>query len=100
MCVNRRAISGDRYVIKREAEKFLNYKDLINTEHVECESKSHTVIIGATGTISKSFRQYLNNTPGHTKSRNLKKKKPSNIGHCTQSLASTNAKVQNISCVK
>jgi hypothetical protein len=28
------------------------------------------VIIGATGTISKSFRQYLSNITGSTKSRN------------------------------
>jgi hypothetical protein len=66
---------------------------------VECERKSHTVIIVATGTISKSFRQYLSNIPGHRKSGNLKKKN-SDIGHCTQSLASTDAKVQNILCAK
>jgi hypothetical protein len=46
------AISGDRNAIKKEAEKFLKYKDLI---------------IGTTGTISKSFRQYLSNILGHTK---------------------------------
>jgi hypothetical protein len=35
------AISGDRSVFKKEAEKILKYKDLIvNTVYVECESKS------------------------------------------------------------
>ena len=31
---------------------------------MEYESKLLPVIIGATGTISKSLRQYLNNIPG------------------------------------
>ena len=34
------AISGDRNVIKKEAEKILKYN--INTEHVECKKKSDT----------------------------------------------------------
>jgi len=35
------AISGDRNVIKKEAEKILKYKDLTirNTTHVECKNK-------------------------------------------------------------
>ena len=38
------AISGDRNVIKKEAEKILKYKDLNNrnSSHVECDSKSDT----------------------------------------------------------
>ena len=38
------AISGDRNVIKKGAEKILNYKDLTfeNSAHVECESKIDT----------------------------------------------------------
>jgi len=38
-------ISGDRNVVKKEAEKILKYKDLIkntHSAHVECESKIDT----------------------------------------------------------
>ena len=48
------AISGDRNVIKKEAEKILKYKDL--TTEIQCmwnvKTKVIPVIIGATGTIS------------------------------------------------
>ena len=51
------AISGDRNVIKKEAEKILKYKDL--TKEIQrmwnIKTKVIPVIIGATGTISKSF---------------------------------------------
>jgi hypothetical protein len=43
-------------VIKKEAEKILIYKDLT---------------IGATGTISKSFRKYVSNIPGNHEVREL-----------------------------
>ena len=48
------AISGDRNVIKKEAEKILKYKDLtIETQRVwNVKTKVIPVIIGATGTIS------------------------------------------------
>jgi hypothetical protein len=49
------AISEDRNVIKKEAEKFLKYKDL-STEIQRMwnvKTKVIPVIIGATGTISK-----------------------------------------------
>jgi hypothetical protein len=38
------AISGDRNVIKKEAEKILKYKDLTTEiqRHVECKNKSDT----------------------------------------------------------
>ena len=59
-------IPGDRNVIKKEAEKIVKYKDLIieiqNTWNVK--AKVIPVIIGATGTISKSLRQYLRNISG------------------------------------
>jgi hypothetical protein len=52
------AISGDRNVIKKEAEKILKYKDLII--EIQCMWHVRTsvipVIIGATGTVSKSLR--------------------------------------------
>jgi hypothetical protein len=55
------AILGDRNVIKKEAEKILKYKDLII--EIQCmwnvKTKVMPVIIGATGTISKSFRKQL-----------------------------------------
>jgi len=51
------AISGDINVIKKEVEKILKYKDL--TIEIQCmwtvKTKVIPVIIGATGTISKSF---------------------------------------------
>ena len=53
------AISGDRNVIKKEAEKILNYKDLtIEIQRIwNVKTKVIPVIIGETGTISKSFRK-------------------------------------------
>ena len=49
-------------------------------------------IIGATGTISGSPRQYLNNIPG----KHEMKEKNSRMGHCTHTTISANVKVQNI----
>ena len=55
------AISGDRNVIEQEAEKILKYKDL--TTEIQrvwnVKTKVIPVIIGATGTISRSFRKYV-----------------------------------------
>jgi hypothetical protein len=60
------AISGDRNVTKKEANKILKYKDLTveiqRTWNVKI--KVIPVIIGATGTISKSFSKYMSNIPG------------------------------------
>ena len=69
------AISGDSNVIKKEAEKILKYKDLtIEIQRMwNVKTKVIPVIIGATGTISKSFRKYVSNIPGTTKSRNYRK---------------------------
>ena len=49
------AISGDRIVIKKEAEKILKYKDLtIEIQRMwNVKTKVITVITGETGTISK-----------------------------------------------
>jgi hypothetical protein len=60
------AISGDRNLIKREAEEVLKYKDLAKkkTTYVECKKKVIPLIIQAAGIISKSFRKYLSDTPG------------------------------------
>ena len=59
------AISGDRNVIKKEAEEILKYKEL--TIEIQCMWNVKTTVvatvIGATGTISKSFRKYVSNIP-------------------------------------
>ena len=69
------AISGDRNVIKKEAEKILKYKDL--TTEIQrmwnVKTKAVPVIIGATGTISKSFRKYVSNIPGKHEVKELQK---------------------------
>jgi len=59
------AISGDRNVIKKEPKKILKYKDLtIEIERMwNVKTKVIPVIIGATGTISKSFRKHVSNIP-------------------------------------
>jgi len=69
------AISGDRNVIKKEAEKILKYQDLtIETERMwNVKTKVMPVIIGATGTISKSFRKYVSNIPGNHEVKELQK---------------------------
>ena len=57
------AISGDRNVIKKEAEKIPKYKDL--TIEIQCMWNVETKVIkGATGCISKTFRKYMSNIPG------------------------------------
>ena len=69
------AISGDRNVIKKEAEKILKYKDLtIEIQRMwNVKTKVLPVIIGATGTISKSFRKYVSNIPGKHEVKELQK---------------------------
>ena len=44
-----------------------------NTTHVECKTKVIPVIIGATGTISKSCRKYVSNIPGNHEVKELQK---------------------------
>jgi len=53
-------------VIKKETDKVINCKDLtIEIRRMwNVKAKVIPVIIGATGTISKSLRQYLRNIPG------------------------------------
>jgi hypothetical protein len=60
------AIPGDRNVIKKEAEKILKYKDLTREIQRMWNVKARVipVVIGATGTISKSFRKYVSDIPG------------------------------------
>jgi hypothetical protein len=68
-------ILGDRNVIKKEAEKILKYEDLtIEIQRMwNVKTKVIPVIIGATGTISKSFRKYVRNIPGNHEVKELQK---------------------------
>jgi hypothetical protein len=69
------AILGDRNTIKKEAEKILKYKDLtIETQRV-WNVKIYVIpaLIGATETISKSFRNCLSNIPGKQEIKELQK---------------------------
>jgi hypothetical protein len=74
------AISGDRNVIKKEVEKILKYKDLtLEIQRMwNVKIRVIPVMIGATGTISKSLRKYQNNIPG--KHETKKKKKTAILG--------------------
>ena len=52
-------------MIKKEAENILKYKFLaiVIQRMLNVKAKVTPVVIGATGTTSKSLRQYLKNTP-------------------------------------
>jgi len=69
------AIYGDRNVIKKEAKQFLKYKDLITEiqRMWNVRAKVMPVTTGATGTISKSLRQYLSNRRGKYEIKKLQK---------------------------
>ena len=69
------AISGARNVIKKEADKILKYIDLtIEIQRMwNVKTKVIPVIIGATGTISKSLRIYVSNIPGKHEVKELQK---------------------------
>jgi hypothetical protein len=69
------AIPGDRSVIQKEAEKILKYKDLtIEIQRMwNVKTRVIPVIIGVTGTISKSFRKYVGTIPGNHDVRELQK---------------------------
>jgi hypothetical protein len=66
---------GDRNVIKKEAEKILKYKDLtIEIQRMwTVKTRVIPVIIGATGTNSKSFRKHVSNIPGKHDVKELQK---------------------------
>jgi hypothetical protein len=68
-------ISGDRNVIKEKAEKILKYKDLTTEIQRMWNVKINVipVIIGATGTISESFRKFLSNVPGKSEIKERQK---------------------------
>jgi hypothetical protein len=66
MSVTDIVISGDINVVKKEAQKISKYKDLTAQIHQKWNAMTKVipVLIGATQTISKSFRKYLSNIPG------------------------------------
>ena len=65
-------------MIKKEPEKILKYKDLIKEIQAmwNVTAKVIPVITGATGTISKPLRQYMNSPGNHA----IKKKKTATLG--------------------
>ena len=75
MYVNRCCSFGGQKCDKKEAEIILKYTDLtIEIQRMwNVKTKVIPVIIGATGTITKSFRKYVSNIPEITKLRNYRK---------------------------
>jgi hypothetical protein len=67
------SIPGERNVIQKEGEKILKYKDLTIEIQRMCNVKTRVipVIIGATGTISKSFRIYVSTIPANHEVKEL-----------------------------
>ena len=62
-------------MIRKEAEKILKYTDLtIEIQRMwNVKTKVIPVIIGASGTVSKSFRKYVSNIPGKHEVKELQK---------------------------
>jgi hypothetical protein len=62
-------------VIQKEVEKILKYKDpTIEIEHMwNVRTRVIPVMIGVTGTISKSFRKYIRTVPGNHDNKELQK---------------------------
>jgi hypothetical protein len=69
------AISEDRYVIMKEAEKILIYKDLRTvTKHIwNAKRNIVPVIRGAIGTMSQSLIKYLSNIAEKQEIKELQK---------------------------
>jgi hypothetical protein len=69
------AISGDRNMINNKVEKILKHKNLTIKIKLmwNVKTKVIPVIMGATGTTSKSFRKYVSNIPGNHKVKELQK---------------------------
>ena len=61
--------------LKKEAEMILKYKDLtIEIQRMwNVKTKVIPIIIGTTGTISKSLRKYVSNIPGKHEVKELQK---------------------------
>jgi len=76
------AVVADGNVIKREAENFLKYADLtIETQRMwNLKTTVTPVIIGETGVISNSFREFSSNIVGNEEIKEIKRKRNSHIG--------------------
>jgi hypothetical protein len=68
-------IPDNNNVIPKEAEKILTYKDLTIYIHRMWNVKTGVipVIIGVTGTTSKSFRKYVSTIPANHEVKELQK---------------------------
>ena len=80
-------------MIKKEAKKILKYKYLLTEiqRMWDVKAKLIAVIIGATGTISESLRQYLSNIPRMHEINELQKGR--HIGRCKYTMETNNVKV-------
>jgi hypothetical protein len=81
------AISGDRNVIKKGAEKILKYKDLTTDK---CDTSNNRGNWNHLNIIQKIPGQHTG------KARNQGATENSHIGHCTHTSESTNVEVQYI----
>jgi len=83
------AISRDRNVIKRQAEKILQYKDLaIEMQDMwNVKTKVMLVTTEAAWTFRKSLRKFLSNILGKNEIRD------SHTGHCTHASESIGVQV-------
>jgi hypothetical protein len=74
-------------VVKKEAEKIVKHRDLITEIQRlwNVKTKATPVIIGATGTISKSFRKYLSSIPGKHDIKELQKTAILGTAHTAES---------------
>jgi hypothetical protein len=71
------AIPEDRNVIKKEDEKILKYKNIIEIYHMwNVKAKVIPVIIRAIGTISKSLIQYLSSITGKREIKKIQTDQP------------------------
>jgi hypothetical protein len=92
------AIPGDRNVIQKQAEKILKYKDLtIEIQRMwTVKTRVIPVTIGATGTISKSFRKYVSTIPGIYEVKELQKTATLGTAHVLRKVRSTLAPKQEL----
>jgi hypothetical protein len=69
------AVPEDRNLVKKGAEKILNYTDLIIEIQLMWNVKTKVIPVktGSSGTISKSLRQYLSNLPGNHEIKEMQK---------------------------
>ena len=74
------AITGERNVIEKEAEKILKYK--YRTIEMQRMWNFKKKVIGVIRTSSEPCRKYLSDIPAKHKIKELQKK-TSHIGHCT-----------------